>query len=215
MIKTIKVNINFCGLSTQTFSEKIMIYKPHHTISINLFFSDNDYPEIITISDLIQHIKNDHFIQALSESEFSQLCYQNIYLNCKEYLLGFQEDKSLADISDFFSLTDLVFEIFFVGGASLHCNGYIIKVHPNEKVHQNKPHVHVCKDNKSVRYSLDTLQRFETDEMPREYIRDEKKVILPALKMNHKKLYDYWNEYMNGYLPPKEDLTGNQFYKES
>ena len=51
--------------------------------------------------------------------------------------------------------------------------------------------------------------------LSREHKRDEKKIIIPTLKKNAKKLYAYWNQYINGYIPPEEDETGKQYYKES
>ena len=67
----------------------------------------------------------------------------------------------------------------------------------------------------SVRYSLDTFKRFEQDIPSREHKRDEKKIIIPALKKNVKRLYGFWNQYMSGYIPPDEDENGKQYYKES
>ena len=88
-------------------------------------------------------------------------------------------------------------------------------MHPNEAVHKHKPHVHVVKDDMSVRYSLETLERFPQDVFSREYKRDEKKIIIPALKKNQKKLWDYWNCYMGGYCSPTIDCQGKEYYKES
>ena len=51
--------------------------------------------------------------------------------------------------------------------------------------------------------------------LSREHKRDEKKIIILTLKKNAKKLYGYWNQYINGYIPPDEDETGKQYYKES
>jgi len=73
----------------------------------------------------------------------------------------------------------------------------------------------VKKNGKSVRYHLDTLKRFEKDDFPREYKRDEKKIILPCIERNLTELIELWNYNMNGYITPDLGENGCQYYKES
>ena len=75
------------------------------------------------------------------------------------------------------------------------------------------PHVHVVKDDESVRYSLVTLERI--DKCSRSFLRDEKKKIRPALEKYLPRLQEYWTAAMNGYRPPEFDFHGKQYYPES
>ena len=145
-----------------------------------------------------------------------ELTWDNVYIKQNHSLLAFQSDKRISDVFDFFKKRKLeIVYVFVAGGTSTWCSGYQFVVHPNEAVHKHKPHVHVVKDDMSVRYSLETLERFPQDVFSREYKRDEKKIIIPALKKNQKKLWDYWNCYMGGYCSPTIDCQGKEYYKES
>ena len=97
----------------------------------------------------------------------------------------------------------------------MSCRGYRFVVHPNEEIHKHTPHVHVENDDCSVRYSLVSLKRFEQDKVPRNYLRDEKKIIRPFLENNRKKLLEYWNLSINGYTTPIINEKGQQYYPES
>lgn len=137
-------------------------------------------------------------------------------LNIRIYLLGLQKDEPLTELFAFFKRAKIEIDyILVLGGASIHCNGYRFTIHPNEEIHKHRPHVHVIKNDTSVRYSIDTFERFEHDTLSREHQRDEKKIIIPTIKKNKKRLYVFWNQYMNGYIPPIEDENGKQYYKES
>ena len=145
-----------------------------------------------------------------------ELNLSNIYIRYAGSLYALQSDKEIADVFSFFKTNKIRIVYFFVaGGASIYCDGYKFVVHPNEKIHRNTPHVHVELDDVSVRYHLDTFERFPNDKYSREYKRDEKKIIIPGLKKHKKQLWQYWNCYMNGYIPPEIDVSGRQYYKES
>ena len=170
------------------------------------------YEEItgITVNEFLDTIKKDAD-EFLGEYGVENLAAERVYICTPDVLIGMQEDKTLAELFEYFSTDNIQFAYFLVGGASIHCSGYRFTVHPNEEIHRNTPHVHVCKDDKSVRYSLVTLERFEQDKLPHEYKRDEKKVIIPYLLKNQTKLIGYWNHYMNGYTVPDEDEYGRQY----
>ena len=205
-------------MSRKSFTKKIMIYKPHSTVRKVFSLNNCNDCGIVYISDLINHIvANLSDIQSLlGDYGMENFNYRSIYIRHKDYLLGLQNDKSLAEIFYFFGKNKVEIDyILVLGGASIHCNGYRFIVHPNEEIHRYHPHVHVYKNDVSVRYSLDTFKRFEQDIPSREHKRDEKKIIIPALKKNVKRLYGFWNQYMSGYIPPDEDENGKQYYKES
>ena len=163
---------------------------------------------------MLNSIKEDA-IAFLGEYGAENLSAERVYIITQEALIGMQQDKTIVELFEYFSTEEIHLVYFLVGGASIHCSGYRFTVHPKEEIHRHMPHVHVCKDGESVRYSLDTLERFEQDKLPREYKRDEKKVIIPYLLKNQTKLMGYWNHYMNGYTVPDEDEHGLQYYPES
>ena len=167
-----------------------------------------------TVSEFISLLKKDAK-EFLGEYGVEQLNVNRLYIQTTDTLFGLREDKLLEDIFDYFSTNNIQFAYFLVGGASLHYMGYKFVVHPDEDIHRNTPHVHICKDDNSVRYSLVTLERFKQDYMPRIYARDEKKIIMPYLRKNQDKLMEYWNHYINGYTVPYEDAKGRQYYPES
>lgn len=209
-MKTITFTVHTCGMSEGTFSEKIMIYAPLATYEKCFCYEDIAAK---TVGELVEIIKNETSI--FRNAHIVDLCVDRVYILIGDTLFGLQEDKYLDDIYEFFSADNLRFVCFFVAGASIHCSGYRFTVHTDEDIHRHTPHVHVCKDGNSVRYSLVTLERFAQDPVPRSYIRDEKKVILPYLKKNQTKLMNYWNCYINGYTVPDEDEYSRQYYPES
>lgn len=210
-MKTITFTAYICGISENTFSDKIMIYQP-----LSNYKKSYTYEEIThkTVNEFLGIIKKDA-IEFLGEHGTENLVAERVYISTIDAFIGMQEDKTFAELFEYFASESIQLVYFLVGGASIHCSGYRFTVHPNEDIHRNTPHVHVCKDNMSVRYSLDTLGRFEQDELPREYKRDEKKIIKPYLLKNQQKLMEYWNHYMNGYTVPDEDECGRQYYPES
>ena len=199
-------------MSEYTFSEKIMIHKPMQKYEKILYY---DKITAKTVAELLTIIKkDDNFV--LGGYGVENLTAERVYIHTPDALIGMKDNKTLADLFEYFSTDTLLLEYFLIaGGASIHCSGYRFTVHPDEDIHRNTPHVHVCKNDKSVRYSLVTLKRFEQDKVPREYKRDEKKVILPYLINNQEKLMKFWNHYINGYTIPDEDEWGKQYYPES
>lgn len=210
-MKSITFSIYVCGMNRHTVTQKIMIHAPYAMYEKT--FYGNDLASK-TISDIIQIVGKD--AAAFLTEHGVKLSWEHVCIRTSSALIALQEDKKLDEIFTYFSTDDIQFAYFFiVGGASIHCGGYRFTVHPDEDIHRNSPHVHVYKDGKNARYSLNTLKRFPDDNILREFIRDEKKIILPYLKKNQEKLMGYWNHYMNGYTFPAEDVDGNQYYPES
>lgn len=198
-------------MSDRNFSDKIMIYEPLSKFEKTYTYEQNAFK---TVNEFLSIIKIDA-IEFLGEYGAETLAAERVYISTPDALIGMQEDKTFHELFEYFSSENIQLVYFLVAGASIHCSGYRFTVHPNEEIHRNTPHVHVCKENMSVRYSLDTLERFERDDVPREYARDEKKIILPYLRKNQDKLMAYWNHYINGYTVPYEDECGRQYYPES
>ena len=217
-MKRLIIQISISGMCEENFTDKINIYKPCATIERRISFPDFAEMKINRVSDLITYFKNniDELENLIGAWGIENFNYQTIYIKHQDYLLGFQEDKLLSEIFEQFDTNKLVFIYIVVAGeASIHCAGYKFVIHPNESIHKHHPHVHVIRDDISVRYSLTSLERFPQDRPSREHLRDEKKTIIPTLIKNEKRLLDFWNLYMHGYIPPAEDEQGNQFYKES
>ena len=210
-MKTITFVAYVCGMSEHTFSDKVMIYAPLSNYKRSYTYEENT-PK--TVNEFLSIIRKDA-IEFLGEYDVKNLVAERVYISTPDVLIGMQEDKTFVELFEYFASENIQLVYFLVGGASIHCSGYRFTIHPNEDIHRNTPHVHVCKNNTSVRYSLDTLERFEQDKLPREYKRDEKKIIFPYLLNNQEKLMGYWNHYMNGYTVPDEDECGRQYYPES
>ncbi len=129
-------------------------------------------------------------------------------------MLGFRNDKPLLELFEYINSEFIEFDIFFCGGASIHCErNYRFIIHPNEEIHKHTPHVHVVKDGKSIRYNLTNFEPMDKLDYP--HIRDNKKIIIPALKKYKNKLLDLWNHYLHGYSLPDISSNGNQYYPES
>ena len=127
---------------------------------------------------------------------------------------GIENDKALDQVFSDFQTEHLTFLHFYVGGGgSIEYNGYRFAVHSDESIHKHMPHVHVIKDEESVRYSLITLERI--DDCSHVFLRDEKKIILPALKKHLPRLQEFWTAAMGGYRPPEFDFNNKQYYPES
>lgn len=216
-MKTIIFRIHFCSMASEKFfSDKIRVHGPLEVKEIKSSYDECAENNIVSISDLINYIKSSkkEILLVLDDWGMARFSFENIYVRYGDYLLGLQENKKLEDMFTFFNCDMLELDYLFVpGGASIHCNGYLFTVHPAEDIHRHLPHVHVSKAGKTVRYTLDTLEKI--DEAPREFLRDEKKVIFPALNKNLEWLRKKWNLYMNGYIPPAEDENGMQFCRES
>ena len=205
-------------MSKRNFARNIMIYKPYKTFKTIFHSNNTEFLLEYKVSELIKKFKNSKEFMICNENYYSmdEFTLENIYIKHKGTLLSLKTDKHILDVFKFFKTKKIeIVYIFVAGGASIHCSGYQFVIHPNEDIHKNTPHVHVKKDGMSVRYFLETLQRFPNDVYSREYKRDEKKIIIPGLKKNKKKLCDYWKYYMEGYNPPEIDDRGKQYYKES
>ena len=173
ILKTVTFNAYICGISENNFSNRIMIYSPISTYKKSFCY---EALKDKTVSEFINFAKTDSF-EFLGAYGVEELNINRLYIHIEDTLFGLQEDKLLKDIFNHFSVDNIQFAYFLVGGASIHCSGYRFVIHPDEGIHRNTPHVHVCKDNYSVRYSLITLERFKQDSFPRTYARDEKKII--------------------------------------
>lgn len=214
-MRRLRFNIYICGMSDETFSEQIMIWRPSYAIT--KYFSQNDLDElkITRVSELIEYIKQDDMMcEALGEWGLETINTERVYIRHQDCLLGLLGDKSLSDIFDCFCSEDLEIAFFIVGGASIHNEtSYRFTVHPNEDVHRHMPHVHVSKDGVEIRYSLETLQPI--DSLVNPHKRDNKRIITPFLVKNQKKLMVLWQLYMDGYTSPQITEEGQQFYAES
>lgn len=214
-MRELRFCLYICGVSEETFTEQIMIYKPIHTVVSA--FSQRDLEErgITCVSGLIGWIKRDRGMrEALGEWGLENLGTETVYLRHREYLLGFREDKALSELFDTFSPEILELAYFITGGASIHNEtSYRFTIHPREEIHRYQPHVHVSKDQVEIRYSLETLQPMDPLVYP--HRRDQKKIILPFLRKNRERLLELWNLYLEGYAPPVMTQEGRQFYKES
>lgn len=211
----LKFNVYVCGMSEETFTKQIMIYRPINTISKT--FSQKELSElgIDYVSDLIENIKQDRTMEeALGEWGLENVSVETVYIQYRDCLLGLLENKSILSIFNYFNCESLEWAYFIVGGASIH-NGtsYRFTVHPNEDIHRHMPHVHVSKGNVEIRYSLETLQPI--DSLVNPHRRDNKKIIVPFLRENQEKLFKFWNLYLNGYTSPAITQEGQQFYSES
>lgn len=217
-MRKIIFKIHICGMTERNYTNRIMIYKPHRTFKHLFKIKNLDDCKEMRISNFIEKFRKSNEYQLCDQNYYSmdELNLQSIYIEHRGTLYSFQSDKRIVDIFRFFKTNKIKIVYFFVaGGASIYCDGYKFVIHPNEEIHRNTPHVHVEFHDMSVRYYLDTLGRFPGDKYSREYKRDEKKIIIPGLKRNQKLLWQYWNCYMNGYIPPEIDERGKQYYKES
>lgn len=205
-------------MTEKNYTNRIMIYKPHLTFKHIFKIKKMEDCREMKISDFIEEFRKSDEYKLCEQNYYNmnELSLQSIYIENRGTLYSFQNDKKIVDIFSFFKTNKIIITYFFVaGGASITCDGYKFVIHTNEEIHRNTPHVHVELDDMSVRYYLDTFERFPNDKYSREYKRDEKKIIIPGLKRNKNKLWQYWNCYMNGYVPPEIDERGKQYYKES
>lgn len=211
----LRFNIYVCGMSEETFTEQIMIYRPIYTTTKIFLQKDLDDLGIAYISELIEYIKRDNAMcEVLGEWGLENISTETVYIQHQDYLLGLREDKTILSIFDYFHSESLELAFFIVGGASIHNEtSYRFTVHPNEDIHRHMPHVHVRKDDVEIRYSLETLKPI--DPLVNPHRRDNKKIIIPFLEKNQKKLMGLWQLYMDGYISPQITQEGQQFYPES
>lgn len=214
-MQTIVFHIHFCGHNAETYTQQIMIYKPHHTLSKSFTYTELSAQHITGISDLIRHIKNDPSIAShLGEWGMDFFDVDTIYLRYEHYLLGLKTDKDLEQIFNDLHTDELEIVLFIVGGASLHCEtNYRFTVHSDEKIHAHMPHVHVSKAEVEVRYSLDTL--LPIDPMVNPHKRDYKKVIRPFLEQHQQELLTMWKQNLNDYTTPTITEDDRQYYSVS
>ena len=207
------------GMTEETFSPLIMVGNPYDRIQASYTWRELSEQGINQVSDLIENIKkkNTDIESKIGSFGMENFCYQNVYLRREEYLVGLQEDKELKAIFEDFQSDSLSFVYLYVaGGASLHYMGFKFDVHlSREQIHAYKPHVHVIHDDISVRYSLETFERFPKDKYSRFHDQHEKKRILPFLRDHKEELMDLWKLAMNGYIPPQIAENGCQYCKES
>lgn len=219
-MKTIEFEISVSGMSEEMYSDKIMIYKPFQTHKITYTLDECLANNITHISDVITDVcrKNDAADPPFFGYSMDDCTYKSVYLKYDDCLLGLNENKGLAELFDVMGgdILSLVY-IFVAGGASIRHRGYRFVVHSDEYVHKDSPHphVHVIKDNVSVRYYLDSFERFGQDEPTQAHRRDERRIIKPFLRENQKRLLNFWDLAIKGFIPPTENEDGEQFYPES
>lgn len=214
-MRVLHFHIHTCGLSEETLTEEIMIFRPIHTEAKSFSLEDLERAGISTVSGLLERIKEDDTArQVLGEWGLEQLSVETLYIHQADCLLGLREDKPLCALFDYFRAETLELDFFMVGGASIHNEtSYRFTVHPREEIHRNMPHVHVSKGDVEIRYSLETLQPI--DPLVNPHKRDNKKIILPFLEKNQNRLMDFWRYYLDGYTSPQLTQEGQQFYPES
>lgn len=211
----LQFNIYFCGMSEETFSEQIMIYKPISTITRCFAETALQKLEIAAVGELIDYLKEDIAIkESLGTWGLAHLSTATVYIQHHGYLLGMREEKTISEIFRDLETSRLEFAYFIVGGASIHNEtSYRFTIHPDEKIHEHLPHVHVSKAGVEIRYSLETL--LPMDSLVNPHKRDNKKIITPFLQRNQERLLEMWSYYTKGYTTPEITQEGQQFYSES
>lgn len=211
----LQFNIYSCGMSEETFSEQIMIYKPNSSIVKSFTEEALHQFGIVYVSQLIDHLKKDIVIrESLGTWGLENFSIPTVYIHHHGYLLGLQKDKPVSAVFHELETHRLEFIYFVVGGASIHNEtSYRFTIHPDEKIHEHMPHVHVSKSGVEIRYSLETL--LPIDPLVNPHKRDNKKIITPFLQHNHKQLLEMWSYYTKGYTTPEITQDGQQFYSES
>lgn len=218
MNKNIRIELCTSGMSNEFYSEDIMIFKPFSIIHLSYSLEECVEQGVLLVSDLINLMKKEDKEKSFFGDALDECTYLSIYVKNKNYLLGLREDKTLEELFNIFKTDEVILTyIYVVGGASLHHHGYKFVVGSNEDIHKysKHPHVHVIKDDTSVRYSIDTYERLWDDEASRAHIRDEKKIIKPFIKKKQDELMEYWRAATQGFVPPTLDQDEKQYYKES
>lgn len=213
MMTGLTFSLYLCGMCERVFTDKIMIYAPH--TSITRFFDNADlgFLNITTVDEMIAHLKKESILSmAMGKHMAEELTISRIYVRHKDYMLGLQEDKALTQICSELNEELLRLAFFIVGGASANYDGYLYIVHPREMNHAYLPHVHVKREGKEIRYSLDTFEPI--DKLTNPHKRDNKK-IQEYIKTHHELFVGWWNEYLKGYIAPALSDDGCQYYSES
>lgn len=215
IMRYIEFKVHFCGMSEELYAEHCMIFKPNHTLTRTYSLDELTDRSVVSISELIQHIKADDQIKnLLGEWETDMFDIQTVFFKHDRYLLGLQEDKTIEQVFEDLNTDTLQMRFFVVGGASFHCEGgYKFLVRSKEKGHEHMPHVHVEHADAAVRFSLETLEPI--DEMLQPHKRDYKKRILPYLKKNQSTFMELWNKNIHGYTTPTLSENDDQFYSVS
>ncbi len=180
----VDITINLIGMSIDDYSQFTHLYKPYFIYKCKFCHELNGE---CLFSELISMAFNEYKFQSENNTySIEELySYSKQYIRYGNYFVGCISDKPMDLIGRELGIDKIYIEIFvFEGGASLQSHGYTFIVHPNEDIHKYSPHIHVKRDEYSVRYSLDTFERYEQDNYSREYLRDEKKIIIPFLKKN-------------------------------
>lgn len=98
-MRKIRFSIYFCGMSDDTFSAQIMIYKPQASISRDFDESLLQQLKITSINDLIVYMKTlPEVAEDIGFTGFDQFNIDAVYIQHCSYLLGFQDDKKIEDI---------------------------------------------------------------------------------------------------------------------
>lgn len=206
-------SLYLCGMCERMFTDKIMIYAPHTSITRYFDNADLGCLNITTAEQMIDHLKKEPILSmAMGKHMVEELTVSRIYVQHKDYMLGLQEDKPLNVISSELNEELLRLAFFVVGGASANYDGYLYIVHPREKNHAYLPHVHVKREGIEIRYSLDTFEPI--DELTNPHKRDNRK-IQKNIRAHHEMFIGWWNEYLTGYIPPALSDDGCQYYSES
>lgn len=211
----LRFSFYFCGMSEETFSEQITIYKPNSSIIRNFTEETLQELSIVYISELVDFLKKDAvIIENLGPWGIENFSIATVYIQHHASLFGIQEDKTISSVFRDFETYQLEFAYFVVGGASIHNEtSYKFTIHPDEKIHEYMPHVHVSKGGVEIRYSLETL--LPIDSLINPHKRDNKKIITPFLQQHQEQLLEMWRYYTKGYTTPVISQEGKQFYKES
>lgn len=206
------------GMTEETLSPRVMVDRPARTVCLTFTARELAEAGVQTAGQLIALVKRrlPELPELLGEYGMEQFRCEQVYLRWGDYLLGLGGDRPLEQVCARLADEDPHFVyLFAAGGASRQYMGYTFMVHPREQIHAHTPHVHVIRDDVSIRYSLVDFRRFSQDGKSRMHDRDEKKIILPYLRKNQKTLMEYWELAMEGYLPPTLDERGRQYCAES
>jgi|BioPla2DNA2_1021312.scaffolds.fasta_scaffold21461_1 hypothetical protein len=216
-MRELQFSFYICGLSDDTFSEQIMIFKPRNSIVKNFTEAILCQSGIVYVSDLIDHLQKDIAIVEGLEAlgwGLENFAVETVYIHHRGYLLGLREDKTISEIFQDLETNRLAFAYFLVAGGSIHDEyGYRYTIHSNERIHEHMPHVHVSKSGVEIRYSLVTLSPI--DPLVNPHKRDYRKRIRPSLQEKKEKLMELWDFYMKGYTTPEITEDGLQYYSES
>ena len=214
-MKRLRFNINCCGICADTVSDKIMIYRPCSVLTRDYTVEGLKLAGISTVEELIGHLKDSEEVREFIGSWGMEVFhYDRCYVNYKDYLLGFSENKIISEVFTYLDSEELEFSFFIVGGASIHNEmNYKFIVRSAERAHIYMPHVHVEKADIVVRYSLESLQPI--DRLVNPHKRDNRKIIRPFLIKNQERLLEMWKHNMNGYYTPTITEEERQFYRES